>query len=98
MRGQDDGQDAGQDDPDPPTTTPAANTFTPLTWQLDNYTDTPQNTPPSSYWVQNIQRRGTIPYGEYSKFNKTANSNYVIFRNVKDYGAVGMWSQARRTD
>ncbi|KAJ5131227.1 uncharacterized protein N7515_007266 [Penicillium bovifimosum] len=36
---------------------------------------------PSSYWVSNVERQGTIP------FAKTP--DYKIFRNVKDYGAKG---------
>lgn len=34
----------------------------------------------SSYWLANIERTGTVAYG---------NSSYQIFRNVKDFGAVG---------
>ena len=36
----------------------------------------------SSFWFANINRQGAIPYGN-------SNSSYKIFRNVKDYGAVG---------
>ncbi|KAI9687063.1 MAG: hypothetical protein M1822_002473 [Bathelium mastoideum] len=36
----------------------------------------------SSYWLANIKRQGAIPYGN-------SNTSYNIFRNVKDYGAVG---------
>ena len=36
----------------------------------------------SSYWVAQIQRQGTVAFG--------SNSSYTIFRNVKDYGAVGV--------
>jgi hypothetical protein len=32
------------------------------------------------YWQQNITHQGSSPYGP---------SGYVVFRNVKDYGAVG---------
>ncbi|KIW30901.1 uncharacterized protein PV07_02593 [Cladophialophora immunda] len=35
----------------------------------------------SSYWLSQIQRQGTVAYG--------SNPGYKIFRNVKDYGAVG---------
>lgn len=34
----------------------------------------------SSYWVANIQRQGTVAFG---------NSSYQVFRNVQDYGATG---------
>ena len=36
--------------------------------------------PDEPYWLQNITHQGTAPY---------AGSNYTVFRNVKDYGAVG---------
>ncbi|KAI9699208.1 MAG: hypothetical protein M1820_007287 [Bogoriella megaspora] len=36
----------------------------------------------SNWWLANINRRNTIPYGNY-------NSSYKIFRNVRDYGAKG---------
>lgn len=36
--------------------------------------------PGEPYWLQNITHQGTAPY---------AASNYPVFRNVKDYGAVG---------
>ena len=35
----------------------------------------------TSYWVANIQRNGQAAFNP--------NSNYVIYRNVKDFGAVG---------
>ena len=35
----------------------------------------------SSYWVANIKRQGTVPF--------SSNSNYEVFRNVKDFGAKG---------
>lgn len=35
----------------------------------------------SSYWVGNIKRQGTVPFSQ--------NSNYEVFRNVKDFGAKG---------
>lgn len=34
----------------------------------------------SSYWVANIQRKGTVAFGD---------SSYKVFRNVQDYGATG---------
>lgn len=34
----------------------------------------------SSYWVANIQRRGTVAFGDTS---------FKVFRNVQDYGATG---------
>lgn len=37
----------------------------------------------SSYWVGNIKRQGTVPFG--------GSSDYKVFRNVKDFGAMGMW-------
>jgi glucan 1,3-beta-glucosidase len=35
----------------------------------------------SSWWMENISHPGKVPYG--------GDSDYVVFRNVKDYGAVG---------
>jgi glucan 1,3-beta-glucosidase len=35
----------------------------------------------SSYWLSQIQRQGTVAY--------TSDTTYKVFRNVKDYGAVG---------
>jgi hypothetical protein len=34
----------------------------------------------SAWWFANIKRQGTIPWG---------NNSYILFRNVKDYGAQG---------
>jgi hypothetical protein len=34
----------------------------------------------SSYWLSSIARQGTVAFG---------NSGFQVFRNVKDYGAVG---------
>lgn len=34
----------------------------------------------SGYWLANIQRQGTVAFG---------NSNFQIYRNIKDFGAVG---------
>jgi len=38
--------------------------------------------PPSDYWVQNIERQGSIAYGD--------DPNYNYYRNIRDYGAVGL--------
>ncbi len=35
----------------------------------------------SSYWVGDIERQGTVPFG--------STSDYQVFRNVKDFGAKG---------
>lgn len=35
----------------------------------------------SSYWVANIDRQGTVPFGN--------NTQFKVFRNVMDYGATG---------
>lgn len=35
----------------------------------------------STYWVADITRQGTVPFGN--------SSSYQIFRNVKDFGATG---------
>lgn len=35
----------------------------------------------SSYWVANIARNGAVAYG--------SDSSYTVYRNVKDYGALG---------
>ena len=34
----------------------------------------------SSYWLANIQRQGTVAFGD---------SSFKVFRNIKDYGATG---------
>lgn len=39
--------------------------------------------PASPYWLSQIPRQGTVAYGSNS-------AGYKVFRNVKDYGAVGM--------
>lgn len=36
-----------------------------------------------SYWLADIAHQGHAPY---------AQSGYVVFRNVKDYGAAGEWT------
>lgn len=38
------------------------------------------DTTASSYWLGSITRQGTVPFGS---------SSFQIFRNVKDFGAVG---------
>ncbi|KAL1302651.1 hypothetical protein AAFC00_003018 [Neodothiora populina] len=35
----------------------------------------------SNYWLANVARRGQVAFG--------SNSNYAVYRNVKDYGATG---------
>ncbi|KAL8845804.1 MAG: hypothetical protein Q9221_009057 [Calogaya cf. arnoldii] len=42
--------------------------------------DESQSASPSSYWLSNIKRQGKVAYGD---------SNFQIFRNVKDFGAKG---------
>lgn len=37
----------------------------------------------SNYWLANINRQGVVPFGN--------GTEYKIFRNVKDYGAKGMY-------
>ncbi|KAI4288633.1 MAG: hypothetical protein L6R35_002101 [Caloplaca aegaea] len=39
-----------------------------------------QDVAPSSYWISGIKRQGTVAFGE---------SDFQIFRNVKDFGAKG---------
>lgn len=36
----------------------------------------------STYWLSQIQRQGTVAYS-------STDPGYKVFRNVKDYGAVG---------
>lgn len=38
-------------------------------------------TPTSTYWLSSIKRQGTVAFGD---------TEFKIFRNVKDYGAAGM--------
>lgn len=38
----------------------------------------------SNYWLANIKRQGVVPFGN--------GTEYKIFRNVKDYGAKGMFT------
>lgn len=47
---------------------------------VDLSVDTSAAAAASSYWVADIKRQGTVAYG---------NSDFKIFRNVKDYGATG---------
>lgn len=35
----------------------------------------------STYWLSSIKRQGTVPFGEAS---------FKVFRNVREYGAIGM--------
>lgn len=35
----------------------------------------------STYWVGDIKRQGTVPFG--------SSSDYQVYRNVKDFGAKG---------
>ena len=44
--------------------------------------ETSSGSQPSSYWVANIERRGA------AAFNPDP-TGYPVYRNVKDYGAVG---------
>jgi hypothetical protein len=37
----------------------------------------------SNWWVANIARQGSVPYGLPNV------TDYTVFRNVKDFGAVG---------
>lgn len=41
----------------------------------------------SSYWLSQIQRRGTVPYTDDSP--RSVPSDYPIFRDVRQYGALG---------
>ncbi len=36
----------------------------------------------SGYWLANIQRQGTVAYSN--------NDGYQVYRNIRDFGAVGM--------
>ncbi|KAK3896383.1 pectate lyase superfamily protein-domain-containing protein, partial [Staphylotrichum tortipilum] len=42
---------------------------------------TRRQAPTGTYWMQNIARKGIVPWGD--------NSTYAVFRNVRDYGATG---------
>ena len=41
----------------------------------------------TDYWMSSITRQGTVAYGN--------DPNFKIYRNVKDYGATGMYSEAK---
>jgi glucan 1,3-beta-glucosidase len=41
----------------------------------------------SGFWMANIERQGTVAFGN--------SSSYQIFRNVKDFGAKGMYINPR---
>lgn len=62
-----------------PTALVGAMPVTPVT----NALAVPAKRAASSYWVANINRQGTVPFG--------GSSNYQVFRNVKDFGAMGVW-------
>lgn len=42
----------------------------------------------SSFWMANIKRQGVAPFN--------SNADYKVFRNVKDFGAKGMFPQCFR--
>ncbi|GAB0145580.1 hypothetical protein EsHS_00006007 [Epichloe bromicola] len=42
---------------------------------------TKRDTAAGTYWMEHISRKGTVPWGD--------DPNYKVFRNVRDYGAVG---------
>ena len=42
----------------------------------------------SDYWVASIPHQGSAPF--------SGNSQYSVFRNVKDFGAKGMYPFARK--
>lgn len=42
----------------------------------------------SGYWLSSIERQGTVAFG--------SSSSYTIYRNVKDFGAVGKSSFLHR--
>lgn len=48
---------------------------------LSNDTGTLSKRAGSSWWMEGVAHEGKVPYG--------GDSSYVVFRNVKDYGAVG---------
>lgn len=37
----------------------------------------------SNFWVANIKRQGLVAFGN--------GADYKVFRNVRDFGAKGMW-------
>ena len=52
----------------------------PLSVSLSASVSVDASTSTSSYWLANINRNGVVAYGD---------SSYQIFRNVKNFGAVG---------
>jgi hypothetical protein len=42
----------------------------------------------SPWWFANIKRQGTVPWG---------NTSYILFRNVKDFGAIGTFQLSTRS-
>lgn len=44
----------------------------------------------SSYWMANIKRQGAVAFGN--------DTDYQVFRNVKDFGAKGMFPCPRHFD
>ncbi|OAR05731.1 hypothetical protein LLEC1_03459 [Akanthomyces lecanii] len=53
---------------------------------LDADSDLTKRSPPgtgASWWMETIRHDGKVPFGG------SANNGYTVFRNVKDYGAVG---------
>lgn len=47
------------------------------------------NTQASSYWLSSIKRQGIAPFNG-------GGAGYKVFRNVKDFGAKGMFSEVLR--
>ncbi|ETN43061.1 uncharacterized protein HMPREF1541_02219 [Cyphellophora europaea CBS 101466] len=43
----------------------------------------------SSYWLAQIQRQGTVAYTDDGDSRPSDPTTYKVYRNVKDYGAVG---------
>ncbi|KAI9831040.1 MAG: hypothetical protein M1819_005278 [Sarea resinae] len=63
-----------------PTGLPSYNFTTSANTSAINSTHSLAASAGSDYWLANIQRQGTVAFG---------NSSYTIFRNVMDYGAAG---------
>jgi glucan 1,3-beta-glucosidase len=53
------------------------------TFGVDAEVDVNDNTP-SSYWLETIEKRGVATFNN-------ASSTYKVFRNVRDYGAKGIY-------
>jgi hypothetical protein len=51
------------------------------TWNSTYSRVTKRQAPTGTYWMQNIARKGIVPWGD--------DSTYAVFRNVRDYGATG---------